>query len=61
MKIFTLRNGSSNESDRIEMARLLLKMGYSVRIGREKEGNKNTYRYFVEYWEGKELNDGIKE
>ena len=53
MKIYTLKNGSSNEADRLETARLLVKMGYSVRLGREKEGAKSTFRYFIEYWEGK--------
>lgn len=43
-----------NEEDRLKIATLLLKAGYSVRIGRqqiESSGNKKQMEYTVEYWE----------
>jgi hypothetical protein len=49
MKIYTLKSGTSNEADRLELARLLIKMGYTVRVDREKIGSKDVYRHFVEY------------
>lgn len=58
-KIFSIRKGSVqwNEDDRLALATLLVKCGYSVRIGRQavsgREGTKNVQQeYFVEYWEG---------
>lgn len=60
-KIFSIRKGSVqwNEEDRLQLATMLVKCGYSVRIGRQpisgKEGAKNApQEYFVEYWEGGE-------
>lgn len=52
-RIQSQKLGSCNEQDRLDIARLLIKAGYSVRIGREKpEGKKNgAYVYFIEYWE----------
>jgi hypothetical protein len=52
IKIYCQKHGSMNEVDRLELARLLLKSGYIVRIGRERKPGKSTYNYFVEYWEG---------
>lgn len=42
MKIFAQKNGTMNESDRLEIARLLVKAGYTVRIGKEKSGQKTN-------------------
>ena len=42
------RNGL-NESDRTEIARLLIKAGYTVRVGRAKNA-KGVTEAFVEYW-----------
>lgn len=60
-RIYSLRKGSVqwNEEDRLALCGLLVKAGYSVRIGRSavrgKEGSKNTpMEYFVEYWEDQE-------
>lgn len=59
-RIYSRRKGSVqwNEEDRLALANLLVKAGYSVRIGRApiagSEGKKNaTQEYFVEYWEDK--------
>ena len=55
-RIYSLRKGSVqwNEEDRLKIATLLLKAGYSVRIGRqqiESAGSKKQMEYTVEYWE----------
>lgn len=42
------RNGL-NESARLEVARLLIKAGYTVRVGRSKNA-KGVTEAFVEYW-----------
>lgn len=54
--IRSIRKGSAqwNEEDRLKIATLLLKAGYSVRIGRqqtESTGGKKQMEYTVEYWE----------
>ena len=56
MKIYSLKSGSLNEQDRLELARLLIKAGYAVRLGREKpQGKPNSqYSYFVEFSEGEQ-------
>lgn len=60
--IRSIRGGSAglNEEDRLKIANLLVKAGYSVKIGyREIPGNaKGKKEYVVEYWEkehGKKL------
>lgn len=50
-RIYSQKNNALNEQDRLDMARLLIKAGYTVRLGREKQGKSNTYTYFIEYWE----------
>ncbi len=53
MKIYSLKSGGLSEVDRLELARLLLKAGYSARIGKERPpGNNTQYSYFVEFWKG---------
>lgn len=50
MKIKPQKQCTLNESERLELARLLVKAGYTVRIGKEKEGNKAAVHY-VEFEE----------
>lgn len=53
--IRSIRKGSTqwNEDDRLALAGLLLKAGYTVRIGRRTVPEKPTQQeYVVEYWEG---------
>lgn len=54
--IRNIRGGTAglNEEERLAIARLLIKAGYSVRIGyRIIPGNaKGKKGYIVEYWEG---------
>ena len=54
MRIYSLKSNSLNETDRLEMAKLLIKAGYTVRIGREKpQGKSNTANViFIEFEEG---------
>ena len=58
--IRSIRKGSAqwNEEDRLKIATLLLKAGYSVKIGRqqiESTGGKKQMEYTVEYWGGREV------
>lgn len=53
MKIYPQKDTHINENDRLELAALLVKFGYTVRIGKEKVEGKSTNTYFVEYTEGK--------
>lgn len=50
-KIENVKSGGLNEADRLEIAKLLIKAGYTVRLGKEKPGNSRTYNHFVEYLE----------
>jgi len=63
--IRSIRKGSVqwSEEDRLNLATLLVKCGYSVRINRQpvegSEGKKNAQmEYTVEYWED---NDAVHE
>lgn len=47
-RIYPQKAGALNEVERLEIAKLLIKAGYIVRIGKEKP--KNTNVYFIEYW-----------
>ena len=42
MKIHDQRFGRLIDSERVELARLLIKAGYTVRIGKEKQGSKTV-------------------
>ena len=48
-RIYSVKGSSLNEADRLQIASLLIKAGYAVKIGREKPGN--SWVYFIEYWE----------
>ena len=50
MKIYALKSGSLNELERLEIAKLLIKAGYTVRLGKEKaNGKSSSYIHYVEY------------
>lgn len=55
-KIRSIRGGSArlSEEERIQMAALLVKAGYQVRIGYEEIPGKKTKEYFVEYQDPQE-------
>lgn len=51
-KIYNQKGAGLTEADRLELAKLLIKAGYTVRIGRERpQGKTGAYIYFVEYEE----------
>jgi hypothetical protein len=55
IKIKAQRIGALGEQDRLQLAALLVKAGYAVRIGREKAATTSKtsrYEYFVEAREG---------
>lgn len=52
MRIYEQKGAKLSEDDRLRLAQLLVKAGYTVRIGKEKPNpNKNTYVHFVEFLE----------
>jgi len=55
MRILNQKTGSLNEVDRLELAKLLIKAGYTVSIGREKPQGKPTgaYIHYVDFSEVK--------
>ena len=50
-RISSVKDKGLNEQERLELAKLLIKAGYVVKIGREKPPGKNSYVYYVDYWE----------
>ncbi len=46
--IFAQKGGSLNDPERLELCRLLVKAGYTVRITSQKIGN--TSQRTVEFW-----------
>lgn len=42
--------GKANDETRIKLVELLALCGYAVKIGRERQGPKGAYQYYVEYW-----------
>ncbi len=40
-----------NDEDRNTLCCLLIKAGYTVRIGKERPGGKGQTIYFVEFWQ----------
>ena len=53
MIIKNQKNGSLSEVDRLELARILVKAGYMVRIGKMRPPGKSSGQmmHFVEYWD----------
>lgn len=51
MRIQPQKNGSLTEPERLDIARLLVKAGYTVRIGKEKPANKpnGAYVFYIEF------------
>ena len=48
-RIYSVGYNKLSESEKLDLCRLLIKAGYSVRLGRERK-NGNSYAYFIEYW-----------
>lgn len=60
-RIYSLRKGSVqwNEEDRLTLVQLLIKAGYTARIGRSvvpgtEDKKTKQFEYFVEYWREEE-------
>lgn len=51
-RIYSQKDKGLNEQERLDIARLLIKAGYTVKIGKERSAGKSNaaYIYFVEYW-----------
>ena len=39
-----------NDEDRLELCRLLIKAGYTVRLVKEKPEGKKRYEKYIKYW-----------
>ncbi len=50
-RIYPVLKGKINDDDRTAMTALLIKAGYTARIGSEKPNGKGQSIYFIEYWE----------
>lgn len=50
-RIYSVKNNSLNDADRLEIAKFLVKAGYSVRLGKEVIPGKKQNRLFIEFWE----------
>ena len=48
MKITDVRDGRLTDPERLELARLLIKGGHTVRTGKEKPQGKTTFQHYVE-------------
>lgn len=61
MRIHPQKNGSLTESERLDIARLLVKAGYTVRIGKEKPANKpnGAYVFYIEFTAPGQKNEEI--
>lgn len=51
-RIYVLKDGKLSDEDKLDLCRLLIKAGYTVRIGKENKGTAEKPRYerFVECW-----------
>lgn len=51
-RVYSVISNALNNEDRQAIANLLIKAGYTTRIGRERSSDKpnSPYIYFVEYW-----------
>lgn len=54
MNVKILELSKLTEIERLEIATLLIKAGYTVRMRKEKTTGRN-YNYYVEYWKGEQL------
>lgn len=48
-RIYAQKDAKLNETDRLELGKLLLKLGYTVRIGKERKDGKTTNQYYIAY------------
>ena len=50
-RIVAQKDAKVNDADRLALASLLIKFGYTVRIGKERKDGKTTNTFFVAYKE----------
>ena len=50
-RITAPKNNGINEAERLELARLLIKAGYCVKVGSEERNGRKIF--YIEYWEEK--------
>lgn len=50
MRIESLKGGALSQEDRLDMARLLIKAGYVVFVGKQ-EGKSSNMSYYIEFVE----------
>jgi hypothetical protein len=48
-KIIAQRDAKVNDADRLALASLLVKFGYTVRIGKERKDGKTTNVVYIAY------------
>lgn len=53
MKIYAEKGHSLNEVERLELGRLLLKLGLTVRLGRERQGSQSVQ--YIEFYRSVEF------
>lgn len=49
MRVYSDKRTAFTDADRLELARLLVKDGYTVRLGRERAAGGKQFRHFVEF------------
>lgn len=48
-RIYTQKDAKVNDADRLALAQLLLKFGYTVRINKERKDGKTTNQYYIAF------------
>ena len=48
-RIYTQNDAKVNDADRLALAQLLLKFGYTVRISKERKDGKTTNQYYIAF------------
>ncbi len=49
-RIYAQKSSTLNEGERLDLAKLLIKAGYTVRIKKEKVDGRSAVNYVVEFW-----------
>ena len=48
-RIYQQKDAKTNDADRLALAQLLIKFGYTVRIGKERKDGKTQVAYYVAF------------
>ncbi len=49
-RVCAQKSSTLNEGERLDLAKLLIKAGYTVRIKKEKVDGRSAVNYVVEFW-----------